>query len=109
MVGEEVDLIDVQHRRAAASRPGWNRSSPPTARRASSDPTTRPRWHRAATRRTGVTGRRQPRERRLGRSLLPPQQHASDVAIDTRDAQRELRVVLTDDSVERKDVHLASS
>jgi hypothetical protein len=49
------------------------------------------------------------RERRLGRSLLPSQQHASDVAIDTRDAQRELRVVLTDDSVERKDVHLASS
>jgi hypothetical protein len=31
------------------------------------------------------------------------------VAIDTRDAQRELRVVLTDDSVERKAVHLASS
>ena len=100
VVGEQVDLVDVEH--AAVGRGQEPRLEAHLAARRARRPgrasrRPAPRWRPSGRSTKGTRGAEHagqaPRQRRLGRALVAPQEHAAERRLDGGQQQRQLGVV----------------
>ncbi len=108
MVGQEVDLVDVEHPSVGAGEQSWaERVGPGPEQRGDVECSdhavlARPERKLDERRASGQQRSQPPSERGLRGPFVPPQQHAAEARLYGRQQKRQLRVVLADHGGEGK-------